>query len=113
MKMLVYLLDLKDESCIASYLERHANIEPEVPKTIRELGVLQNRICRLGTHLVNIMIVEDGFTGDVLKKYVENPACKKWDDEMMQYQKALPEAKPGELWAETEIAFLFDTIGLK
>ena len=113
MKMLVYMLDLKDESVIAKYEERHANIEPAVPKKLRELGVLQNRICRLGKRLVNIMIVQDDYTADVLKDYVEDPACKAWDDEMAQYQVPAPDAKEGELWALADVVFLHDMLGLK
>ena len=113
MKMLVYLLDLKDDASIAPYCSRHANIEPAVPKKLKELGVLQNRVCRLGKHLVNIMIVEDDFSSNVLKSYTEDPDCKKWDDEMACYQQVLPEAKEGELWAETDVVYLFDQLGLK
>lgn len=113
MKMLVYMLDLKDESVIEKYEQRHADIEPAVPKKLRELGVLQNRICRLGTRLVNIMIVQDDYTADVLKDYVKEPACKAWDDEMAKLQVPAPGAKEGELWALTDVVFLHDMIGLK
>lgn len=113
MKMLVYTLDLKEESVIEKYVERHAKIEPAVPKKLRELGVLQNRICRLGRRLVNIMIVRDDYTVDVLKDYVKDPACKAWDEEMAQYQVSAPDAKEGELWALMDVVFLHDMLDLR
>jgi L-rhamnose mutarotase len=113
MKMLVYMLDLKNDGAIDAYVARHANIEPAVPRKLKELGVLHNRVCRLGTRLVNIIIAEDDYTSDVLKAYTDDPVCRAWDDEMAKYQKCAPGSKLGELWALTDVVYLFDQIGLQ
>ncbi len=112
MKMFVYLIDLKD-GVAEKYIERHAHIEPAVPAMLEKLHVRQNRICRLGNHLINIMILDDDTPDDVLKEYTADPACRTWDEEMSLLQKKLPEAQENEWWAQTETVFLFDQIGIK
>ena len=113
MKMLVYMLDLKDESVIEQYVSRHANVDPEIPKKLKADGVLQNRVCRLGTRLVNIMIVDDNYASDEFPKTASDPACEAWEKEMALMQKTAPGAKEGEWWALTDVVYLFDQINLK
>jgi len=112
--MFVYLLDLKDdEEKIRCYLKRHKEVEPAVPQKLKELGVLHNRVCRLGTRLVNVLITEDSFCSEDLAKYTEDAACKKWDDEMTTYQQKAPCAAEGEWWAPAETVFMCDTLNIK
>lgn len=114
MKMLIYLLDLVDDpDKVERYLERHKHVEPEVPKKLAALGVLQNRITRLGNRLVNVLLVEDDFQPGDLSRYTENEACARWDREMMGYQQKAPGAREDDWWASTETVYLFDTTGIK
>lgn len=113
MKMLVYMMDLKNEEVIDRYVWRHANIEPAIPKKLKEQGVLQNRVCRLGTRLVNILIVEDDYETDVFPSPAQDPACDAWEKEMAELQTPAPGAKDGEWWALTDVVYLFDQMNLK
>ena len=113
MKMLVYMLDLKDESVIEKYEARHANIDPAIPRKLKSQGVLQNRVCRLGTRLVNILIVTDDYMTDEFPPTSSDPACDAWETEMAEMQVPAPGAKEGEWWALTNVVYLFDQMNLK
>ena len=93
-------LDLKDDPTLISEYERyHERIWPEITKSIRDAGIENMEIYRLGTRLFMIMEVNESFSS---KKKAEadrtNPKVQEWERLMWKFQQALPEAKPGEKW---------------
>jgi len=93
-------LDLKDDpALIAEYERYHERVWPEITKSIRDAGIENMEIYRLGTRLFMIMEVNESFS---FEKKAEadrtNPQVQKWEKLMWRFQRALPEAKPGEKW---------------
>ena len=50
-----------DEEMIAKYVEAHANVWPEIQAGIREVGIIDMQIFRLGRQLFMIMDTTDDF----------------------------------------------------
>ena len=93
-------LDLKDDpALIAEYERYHERVWPEITKSIRDAGIENMEIYRLGTRMFMIMEVNESFS---FEKKTEadwtNPQVQKWEKLMWRFQRALPEAKPGEKW---------------
>ena len=93
-------LDLKDDPGLISEYERyHERIWPEITKSIRDAGIENMEIYRLGTRMFMIMEVNESFS---FEKKAEadrtNPKVQEWERLMWKFQQALPEAKPGEKW---------------
>jgi len=93
-------LDLKDDPGLISEYERyHERIWPEITKSIRDAGIENMEIYRLGTRMFMIMEVNESFS---FEKKAEtdraNPKVQEWEQLMWKFQQALPEAKPGEKW---------------
>ena len=100
MKRYCLALDLKDdEALIKKYEEYHRAVWPEIIQSIKESGIQDMQIYRVGNRMFMIMEVNDDFTfegkAQVDAKYPEN---EKWEELMWNYQQALPFAKPGEKW---------------
>ena len=93
-------LDLKDDPGLISEYERyHERIWPEITKSIRDAGIENMEIYRLGTRMFMIMEANESFS---FEKKAEadrtNPKVQEWERLMWKFQQALPEAKPGEKW---------------
>ena len=73
-------LDLRcDSLLIAEYVRLHQQVWPEIRKSIRDTGVLDMQIYRIGNRLFMIMDAEDSFSFD--KKAVmdaANSAVQRW-----------------------------------
>jgi L-rhamnose mutarotase len=93
-------LDLKDDpNLIAEYKRYHERIWPEITKSIKESGVEDLEIYSFGTRLFMIMEVNDGFSFEKKSQAdSRNPKVQEWERLMWNFQKALPEAAPGEKW---------------
>lgn len=107
MKRHCLALDLKDdEALIKKYEEYHREVWPEIIQSIKESGILDMQIYRVGNRMFMIMEVDDDFSFEkkarVDSKYPEN---EKWEELMWNYQQALPFAKPGEKWLPMEKVF--------
>ena len=107
MKRYCLALDLKDDpKLIAEYKRYHEKIWPEITKSLKDSGILDMEIYLVGARLFMIMETEDQFTleakGEADRK---NPKVQEWENLMWKYQKALPQAKPGEKWTLTERVF--------
>ena len=100
-------LDLKnDPSLIAEYKKYHEKIWPEITESIRQSGIEDMEIYLLGTRMFMIMEVSESFS--FAKKAAADAANSKvqeWEQLMWKFQKALPEAKPGEKWLPMERIF--------
>lgn len=100
MKRYCFALDLiDDEKLIKEYEEHHKKVWPEIVNSIKESGILNMEIHRIGNRMFMIMEVDDGFSfekkASIDAKYPENEA---WEELMWNYQQALPMAKHGEKW---------------
>jgi len=93
-------LDLKDDpKLIAQYKRYHQKIWPEITQSIRDSGIEDLEIYLLGTRMFMVMEVSDRFSFEAKSKADrDNPKVQEWEDLMWRFQKALPQAKPGEKW---------------
>ncbi|MCK8493279.1 L-rhamnose mutarotase [Spirosoma sp. RP8] len=93
-------LDLKDDpTLIAEYEQYHQRIWPEIEASIRESGITDMEIYRLGNRLFMIMETDETFSFEAKSAAdVANPKVQEWETLMWKYQQALPLAKPGEKW---------------
>jgi L-rhamnose mutarotase len=93
-------LDLKNSpKLIAEYERYHEKIPEAIDKSIREAGVTNLEIYRLGTRMFMILEATNDFTFE--KKATldaSNAAVQAWEKLMWRFQKPLKEAKEGEKW---------------
>ena len=105
-------LDLKDDAnLIAAYEQYHSpeHIWPEIPVGIRESGILDMQIYRIGTRLFMIVdYAEDTDLKTAFEKMVTLPRQPEWAALMADFQQELPEAQPGEHWATMKPVFLLN-----
>jgi L-rhamnose mutarotase len=103
-------LDLKDDpALIAEYKRYHERIWPEITKSIKAEGIRDLEIYLRGTRMFMILEVDDNFS---FEKKAEadrkNPKVQEWEDLMWKFQKALPDAQPGEKWLPMERIFVLE-----
>jgi L-rhamnose mutarotase len=93
-------LDLKDDpALIAEYERYHRKIWPEITRSIKNSGIEDLEIYRLGARLFMIMEVDEGFSFEAKNRADEsNPKVREWEELMWKFQQSLPQAKPGEKW---------------
>lgn len=107
MKRYCFALDLKnDEQLIAEYETYHQKVWPEIIKSIREAGVEQMEIYRVGNRLFMIMETNERFSFDTKEQADNsNEKVQEWEQLMWNYQQALPTAKQGKKWVLTNKIF--------
>jgi L-rhamnose mutarotase len=100
-------LDLKDDpQLIAEYKRYHEKIWPEITESLKSSGIQGAEIYLLGTRLFMILEVSERFSfEEKAEADRQNPKVREWEDLMWKYQKALPQAKPGEKWLLMERIF--------
>jgi L-rhamnose mutarotase len=93
-------LDLKESpELIADYERYHQRIPEAIDKSIREAGITNLEIYRIGTRLFMILEANDDFTFEKKANMdAVNPDVQAWEDLMWRFQKPLKEAKEGEKW---------------
>jgi L-rhamnose mutarotase len=93
-------LDLKDDpQLIAEYEKYHEKIWPEITRSIKDAGIEDLEIYRLGTRMFMIMEVNERFSSEAKARGdAANPKVREWEDLMWRFQQPLPQAKPGEKW---------------
>jgi L-rhamnose mutarotase len=93
-------LDLKKSpKLIAMYEQYHKKIPDAIEKSIREAGITQLEIYRIGARMFMVLEANDTFSFE--KKAAldaDNPEVQAWETLMWRFQKALPQAKTGEKW---------------
>jgi L-rhamnose mutarotase len=96
-----------DPEKIAEYRRHHDQIWPEVVASFRQVGVLDMRIWLLGHRLFMVMDTTDDFDPETdLQQYLLlDPKNDQWESLMASFQERVPEARPGELWADMELVF--------
>jgi len=102
-------LDLKDDDALVrEYKFWHTNehIWPEIPKGIREVGILDMEIYLLGTRLFMIMETVPAFDFERdMARLAELPKQKEWEAFVAKFQRALPGAKSNEKWKAMDRIF--------
>lgn len=100
MKRYCLTLDLKeDPNLITEYRKYHERVWPEVTASIKRAGVLDAEIYLLGTRLVMILEGDEKFSLEAkAKSDCDDPRVQEWEQLMWRFQRALPQAKPGEKW---------------
>jgi len=102
MKKYCLAVDLKDdEALIAEYEDYHKpeNSRPAITKSIKDAGITNLEIFRVGNRLFMIIEAEDTF--EFVKKAAmdaSNPDVQEWEELMWKFQQPLPGAAPGEKW---------------
>jgi L-rhamnose mutarotase len=104
-------LDLKDDpELIAEYKRYHEKIWPEITRSIKDAGILDLEIYLHGTRMFMILEVDASFSFEKKAQADrENPKVREWENLMWKYQKALPEARPGEKWSLMERIFKLES----
>jgi L-rhamnose mutarotase len=100
-------LDLKDDpALISEYKRYHEKVWPEIARSMRDSGIVDMEIYLLGTRMFMIMEVNESFSFEA-KKLADhvNPKVQEWEALMWTFQKALPQAEPGEKWLLMERMF--------
>ena len=100
MKRYCLALDLvNDNALIAEYEQFHKKIWPEIYRSIKESGIENMEIYRIGNRLYMIMETLETFSFENKNKMdSENAFVQKWEALMWKYQQALPMANKGEKW---------------
>lgn len=103
-------LDLKDDpALIAEYKRHHQKIWPEITQSIKSAGIENLEIYFLGTRMFMILEAGPGFSFEAKARADEaNPKVREWEELMWKFQKALPQARPGEKWLLMERIFHLD-----
>ena len=108
MKQYGRTLNLKDDAgIIERYLEYHRSVWPEVEAGLRAIGIHRMLIWILGRRLFMFMETEDHFdpVRDFARYEADDPRAREWQQLMASMQEPVPEAAPGELWAEMRLAY--------
>jgi L-rhamnose mutarotase len=100
MKRYCLALDLKnDPALIAEYEQWHQNVWPEIEQSIRDAGVIELEIYRIGSRMFMILEAKDSFTFERKASMdAANAKVQEWETLMWKFQQALPGSKPGEKW---------------
>ena len=104
-------LDLKDDpDLIAEYERHHESVWPEVTRSIRDAGIEDMEIYRVGNRLCMVMEVSEDFSFEA-KAAADSadPRVLEWEELMWKYQQPLPIAKSGEKWLLMERIFKLDS----
>jgi L-rhamnose mutarotase len=104
----VLTVDLRDDpAAIATYVEHHRRVWPEVIESLRQVGVEQMDIRLLGRRLVMIVELRDGadFVSAFASHTASNGRVAEWERLMRTLQEPVPDAPPGEWWARMEPVF--------
>ena len=102
-------LELKDDpGLIEEYEEWHKveNIWKEVPRGIRQAGILDSEIYRSGTTLFMILTVPADFNFEKQMAILADlPRQAEWEDFMTKYQASKPGESSAEKWTKLNRVF--------
>jgi L-rhamnose mutarotase len=103
----VLAVDLRDDdNAIETYRVHHQRVWPEVLASLRRAGIRELDIYLLGRRLV--MVVEtDGpdVRGCFAAHAASHPRVVEWEALMRSLQQQVPDAPPGDWWAQMEPVF--------
>jgi L-rhamnose mutarotase len=98
----VLTLDLRDDpAMIAAYRQYHAEMWPEVVRSLQDAGVRHLEIHLLGRRVVMIVELRQGLDiRRVFERHASSaPKVVEWERLMKTFQQPAPDARPGEWWA--------------
>lgn len=98
-----------DDALVEQYCEAHAHVWPEIQAGIREVGILDMQIFRLGRQLFMIMDTTDDF--DFVKdnaRLATLPRQAEWEAYVAKMQGCDPNAPSTEKWQLMERIFKLD-----
>lgn len=101
-------LDLVDDPVlIAEYEQAHEKIWPSVRDFLREQGIRNMEIYRLGTRLFMVMDVDDGRYDERTMEQAarSNDDIIRWEALMWRYQAPTPWTPQGEKWVTMKRIF--------
>jgi L-rhamnose mutarotase len=105
----VLAVDLKDDSAaIATYVEHHQRVWPEVLRSLREAGIERMDILLLGRRLVMIVESRGDFRDAFESRVASDPKVAQWETLMRSLQEPAPGRRDGEWWAEMRPVFQFN-----
>ena len=108
MKRYARTINLKDDpDVIARYVEHHRTVWPEVERGLRAIGIERMLIWRLGRRLFMLMETVDAFDpdADFARYAASDPRITEWQSLMESLQEPVPDAKPGEWWADMNLVY--------
>lgn len=111
MSRYLLMLDLKDDpALIAEYEAHHRAVWPEVLTHIRQNGVVQMEIYRLGNRMAMLMETDLSFSFDKMAAAAaENETVQRWEELMWRFQQATPFTNAGGKWQRADKIFDFQT----
>ena len=100
-------LDLKDDpDLVAEYERHHREVWPEITRSIRESGIEDMEIYRIGNRLFMVMEVSEDFSFEAKAEADRtDPRVQEWEALMWRFQQPLPGVGPGEKWIRMERIF--------
>ena len=105
----VLAVDLKDDpAAIATYVEHHQRVWPEVLRSLREAGIQRMDILLLGRRLVMIVESRGDFRDAFESRVASDPKVAQWETLMRSLQEPAPGRRDGEWWAEMRPVFQFN-----
>jgi L-rhamnose mutarotase len=104
-------LDLRDDpDLIAEYERHHESVWPEIIRSIRDAGIEDMEIYRIGNRLFMVMEVSEDFSFEAKAAADRaDPRVQEWEALMWKYQQPLPMARPGDKWLLMERIFKLDS----
>lgn len=96
-----------DPAIIERYIEYHARVWPEVQQALRAIGIERMLIFLLGRQLFMFLETVDSFEPqrDFARFEASHPRVREWQELMATMQEPVPDAQPGEWWAEMKLVF--------
>ncbi len=96
-----------DPAIIERYVEYHARVWPEVQQALRAIGIERMLIFLLGRQLFMFLETVESFDPqrDFARYEASHPRVREWQDLMATMQEPVPDAQPGEWWAEMKLVF--------
>jgi L-rhamnose mutarotase len=100
-------LDLRDDpALITEYCQQHERIWPQIAASIRDAGIVNMEIWRVGNRLFMIMETDARFdAGAKALADANDPKVREWEALMWRFQQPLPWAREGEKWMPMELIF--------
>lgn len=105
----VLAVDLKDDpKAIATYVEHHRRVWPEVLRSLRDTGIERMDILLLGRRLVMIVESRGDFRDAFDSRVASDPKVAQWETLMRSLQEPPPGGRDGEWWAAMQPVFHFN-----
>ena len=103
----VLAVDLKDDpAAVASYLEHHKQVWPEVVRSLKTSGIVDMEIYVLGRRLVMFVDTNGSdFRQSFAAHQASHPRVAEWEALMKSLQEPVPGSAPGEWWAQMQPVF--------